>query len=404
MPKYNDLSLRPQTTASTGGGVASITLNNGVTNISGDTQFINAKGTGTLDVVASIVRGSHTVSGVLDVAGASLFRSAGKFTNGLDVSGGATFKSITGDTIYTTGSASFGPLTIGGLSRLGAVTAGSLQATSLSSTNGVSAGSLVIGGTSSLQGGLTVVGSSNLAGVSSTTLSSGTLTITGQSSLAGVSSTTLSSGTLAITGQSSLAGVSSTTLSSTSLIVSGQTNLGPLSASSIAVSGSSTYAGINCYSLNVSNATTLSTLDVTSNLNVSKIYEKINVIDPATMILDMNLGSSFVLPLSFLPTTNYSIFIINAPLDTNCKTVSLMSRQATTTFYATTLKVSNVSNQFILGTSTSVGSPIFNGGPQTFSTSPCLMIQCFNILSIPDTTNSLGTYSRFVTSSVNYHY
>ena len=383
MPKYNDLSLRPQTTASTGGGVASITLNNGVTNISGDTQFINAKGTGTLDVVASIVRGSHTVSGVLDVAGASLFRSAGKFTNGLDVSGGATFKSITGDTIYTTGSASFGPLTIGGLSRLGAVTAGSLQATSLSSTNGVSAGSLVIGGTSSLQGGLTVVGSSNLAGVSSTTLSSGTLTITGQSSLAGVSSTTLSS---------------------TSLIVSGQTNLGPLSASSIAVSGSSTYAGINCYSLNVSNATTLSTLDVTSNLNVSKIYEKINVIDPATMILDMNLGSSFVLPLSFLPTTNYSIFIINAPLDTNCKTVSLMSRQATTTFYATTLKVSNVSNQFILGTSTSVGSPIFNGGPQTFSTSPCLMIQCFNILSIPDTTNSLGTYSRFVTSSVNYHY
>ena len=440
MPRYNDISLLYTPIASSGGGgVSSISLNNGITSIAGDTAFINAKGSGTLDVVASVVRGSNTILGTLDVSGTSIFKSP------------ATFKAITGDSIYTTGSASFGPLTAG-LSRLGTVISGGLTSTSISSTGGVSAGSLVIGGTSSLQGGLTVVGTSNLgavnattlsggsinisgsttvsgisayslnvsnnstlAGVSSTTLSSGTLAITGQSSLAGVSTTNLSATTLGVSGQSSLAGVSTTNLSATTLVVSGQTNVSALSASSITVSGSSTYAGINCYSLNISTATTTSSLnvlnaittsslDVGSSLTVSKIFEKTNIVDATSLLLDMNLGSSFILPLSFLPTANYSISIVNVPLDTNkVFTITLITRQATTSFYASTLKVSNVSNQFILGSSSTVGSAIFNGGPPTFSTSPCLITQCFNIISIPDN-SSLGTYSRFITSSVNCHY
>jgi hypothetical protein len=132
----------------------------------------------------------------------------------------------------------------------------------------------------------------------------------------------------------------------------------------------------------------------------------VNIVDAVTLVLDINLGNSFVLPLSFMPTANYSISIINVPLDINNKilSVSLINRQATTTFYVNNLKVSNVSNQYILGTASSVASAIFNGGVPSFTTSPCLMIQSFNILSIPDTSNSLGTYSRFVTSSVNCHY
>jgi hypothetical protein len=434
MPKYNDISIRYTPVASTGGGgVSSITLNNGVTSISGDLQFINGKGTGTLDVVASIVRGSHTVLGLLDVTGISTHRSAANFTNGLDVTSGASsFKSISADSIITTGSGSLGSLVVGGLSRLGAVTTSTLQGTSISSTGSLSAGSLVIGGTSSLQGGLSVVGSSNLAGVSATTLVSGTLTVSGSTTLAGINASSLSvsnnstlgnasATTLGVSGQSIINDLYCTSISATSLavqnittaglIATGSTSLATttisgLTSTSIVATSTISTPSITTGILAVTGASNMASLDLTGNLTVAKIYEKVNIVDAVTLVLDINLGNSFVLPLSFMPTANYSISIINVPLDINNKilSVSLINRQATTTFYVNNLKVSNVSNQYILGTASSVASAIFNGGVPSFTTSPCLMIQSFNILSIPDTSNSLGTYSRFVTSSVNCHY
>ena len=469
MPRYNDISLLYTPIASSGGGgVSSISLNNGITSIAGDTAFINAKGSGTLDVVASVVRGSNTILGTLDVSGTSIFKSP------------ATFKAITGDSIYTTGSASFGPLTAG-LSRLGTVISGGLTSTSISSTGGVSAGSLVIGGTSSLQGGLTTTtitatGASNLAGVNATSLSTGTITATGDANLSTVIAGTVTvTGlkaiyTLTATGPSTFTTVSagaitSTGLSTNTLTSSGQTNLAYLTVSqsidnygiakfrnfcemdnhltvamimsagtvnskgNLDVSGSAIVKGgisvggfsnftnglqaggscsVNSLNVNgglfVNSSSVFQNVDINGNFTVSKIFEKTNIVDATSLLLDMNLGSSFILPLSFLPTANYSISIVNVPLDTNKTfTITLITRQATTSFYASTLKVSNVSNQFILGSSSTVGSAIFNGGPPTFSTSPCLITQCFNIISIPDN-SSLGTYSRFVVSSVNCHY
>lgn len=462
MPKYNDISLIPTTTSSSGGGgVSSITLNNGVTSITGDTALINAKATGTLDVVQSIVRGSNTVLGVLDVTGTSLFRSAGKFNNGLDVSGSLT---TTGAT--TSGSISTGRLTAGALSTLATVTSGSLTATSLTSTGVLSGQSVTVGAGGINTSTLTATGDSNLSTINAGTVNVSGLKATyslianGPTTLTTLAATGISGQTLTIVGASSLS----------TLAVSGATTAGPISmvglldvfgstkfrsscqidnhltvansltSGTLGVTGLTTLntltaTGVtNVATLNISGPTTFSSgfitnasstvgllninsslfaygpalfsnnVDINQNLTVTKIYEKTAFMDTSTLVCDMSISSSFVLPASFQPTANYTITITNIPQDVNKSfSVSVMSRQTTTSFYANNIKAINVSGIYISGSSTSVASPIFNGGTPTLSTSPCLMIQTFNIITIP-TTSAATDFTRFVTSSVNSHY
>ena len=127
--------------------------------------------------------------------------------------------------------------------------------------------------------------------------------------------------------------------------------------------------------------------------------------DSTTLSCDMNNGSIFILPLSFNPTSNYAITITNCPTDTNkVFSITIVNRQATSSFYINNLKVINNNNSYIFGTANSFSSPLFNGGPVTLANSPCVISQTFNIMSVPNTSNLSGDYTKCVTSSVNSHY
>ena len=438
MTKYIDISAHTTNTSSSsggGGGVPSVTYSavNNLTSVGGslitsgtlesigDGTFrnnINAKNgvfTGIIDASGATIRNGLTanslsttgltVSGdtslqntstnalncnTLNSSGSTVLSSlrAGATTvSSLNSTGASTFSTISGVSINTSGSASFGPLTAG-LSRLGTVISSGITATSLSSTGSVSAGSLVIGG-------LSTTGS----------LSTGTLTATGDTSLSTVTAGTVTvSGikaiyTLISTGPTTLTSVTAGAISSTSL------STGAISSTSLSTGIINANNKITTPEITTGTLAVSSSLDVVGTVLVSKIYEKNTIMDSTTLICDMALGSLFALPLSFTPTSNFSISIINVPINTGqTYSINIMMRQATTSFYISNLKATDTLGNYIIGTVNSVSSPLWNGGSPSLANSPCVILQSFNIVSLPNSSNPLGVYTRFVCSSVNSHY
>ena len=320
--------------------------------------------------------GATSVSSTLNVAGQTTLST---------LSAGATTVSST--------------LNVAGQTTLSALSAG---ATSLSSTLNVA--------------GQTSIGALNAAAIVATaniltpTITTGSLTVTSGTSLANTTTTTLTSTAITATSNILTPSITTANISANGTTTLATTTTGSLTSTALTVSGGTSLAttttgSLTTTALDVTGSCLLrNNVEVNGNFTVSKILEKINIVDIVSLVCDMNLGNTFTLPLTFMPTSNYAISITNVPLDTTVKTITLISRQGTTSFFVNNLKVSNVSNQFILGSASTIASPIFNGGTPTFTNSPCVMVQCFNVISMPDTSNTLGTYSRFVTSSVNSHF
>ena len=146
------------------------------------------------------------------------------------------------------------------------------------------------------------------------------------------------------------------------------------------------------------------TINLTSPLFITKLYENTNVCagvgSPFTC--DMSFGSTFFIPIDYVFTANLKVILKNVPVDpTKTYTISLIYRQPTTVFYATTVKCTDTSGTFILGTPTTFATPVFNGGTAVSTITPNLIVQSFSIVSIA---NSSSIFSRFVSSSVNIYY
>lgn len=145
-----------------------------------------------------------------------------------------------------------------------------------------------------------------------------------------------------------------------------------------------------------------------SNCHISKIYERVFTYDSAvnyTYDFSTATSSTCVLPVSNL-TANFNIVITNVPTDTSkIYTVSFVFRQPTSCFYIGGVRVSDTTGVYLLGSATTYGTALYNGGTPNFSsTSATVMIQSFSISSFYVTENSVSVFKRHILSSVNSHF
>lgn len=165
---------------------------------------------------------------------------------------------------------------------------------------------------------------------------------------------------------------------------------------------------MNFISKNINNASS-----VTSNSGYINSVAVNNIVENATSVsantttspyypytLDYHLGSVFTIPSNYTTSANFSVILKNIPCDTG-KTYAftLLYYQPTNLVYCNQVRASDEMGSYILGTSSTFGTPLFNGGSSNISitTAPNLIAQSFYIVSIPTTSN---TYSRYIISNV----
>lgn len=113
--------------------------------------------------------------------------------------------------------------------------------------------------------------------------------------------------------------------------------------------------------------------------------------------IDYSTGGIFYIPTSTTLSANFSVIITNIPTDqTKIYTVSVTYYQSSTKFYINSARITDTASSYILGTSSTYGTPLFNGGIPSITTSPCMIIQQFNIISISST--------RYITTSISNCY
>ena len=163
------------------------------------------------------------------------------------------------------------------------------------------------------------------------------------------------------------------------------------------------YKNINQSSTNIAS---LSTNTITA---VNNIYENCSVVSANTTTtpwfpytLDYTKGSIFYIPSDYTTASNFNIIITNIPTDTSkVYTLSLVYYQPSNKFYCNGVRCIDAASSYILGTSSTFGTPFFNGGTPTLANAPNLIIQQFSIISIATTS---GTFSRYVSTSVSNSY
>ena len=144
---------------------------------------------------------------------------------------------------------------------------------------------------------------------------------------------------------------------------------------------------------------------LTSPTYVTKLYEITTACTSTEnpYVCDLSLGSTFYIPHDYDFTSLLRVVIKNVPMDpTKTYTFSLIYRQNATCFYASTVRCTDISGSYILGTGETFAACLFNGGQSINTVSPNLYVQSFSIVSLA---TSLGDgYERSVTSSVNVYY
>ena len=150
-------------------------------------------------------------------------------------------------------------------------------------------------------------------------------------------------------------------------------------------------------------------LSTTTIENVNRIFENtLAVVENTTTTpwypytLDYSLGSIFYIPTNYATASNFNIIINNIPTDiTKSYTLTLIYYQSSNMFYCNGIRCLDTSNSYILGTSSTFGTPLFNGGTPTLANTPNLIIQQFSILSL---FTSASVSSRYITTSVSNNY
>ena len=163
------------------------------------------------------------------------------------------------------------------------------------------------------------------------------------------------------------------------------------------------FKNINNQSTNIAN---IATNAITS---VNNIYENCFVVGLTSTtspffpyVLDYSKGSVFYIPTDYGAAGNFNIIVANIPTDTSkVYTLSLLYYQVSNKYYCNGVRCSDTIGSYILGTSSTFGTLLINGGPPTLSNAPNLIIQQFSICSLA---NSSGVFSRYITSSISNCY
>lgn len=162
--------------------------------------------------------------------------------------------------------------------------------------------------------------------------------------------------------------------------------------------------------LNQSNISA-SNISISTIQSIDKMYENTLAVSVSSTTtpwfpytLDYSLGSIFYIPTNYSTPTNFSIIITNIPTDTTKSySITLIYYQPINTFYCNSIRCTDTSNTYILGTSTTFGTPLFNGGYPALNNAPNLIMQQFSIVSLY-TSGSNGITTRYISSSVSNSY
>ena len=162
--------------------------------------------------------------------------------------------------------------------------------------------------------------------------------------------------------------------------------------------------GINSdstYIAEVFNTNTVSNIDKIIETAIILTANNYNSSNGGYLELDYNLGSLFSYPY-FYPYFVSNISIINIPTDiTKVYTISLIFNQYSQSNFYQNTRCSDTNGNFILGSSSTFGSPLFNNGTPAANTSINYIIQTISIVSIPDVNN---VYSRYLLCSYSNNY
>lgn len=340
---------------------------------------------------------------------------------------------IYGQNLTTSGLITTSALNATGQSMFSAVSAGVVTATKITvGTGGINTSTLNVTGDSTLS---TInAGTVNVTGLKATytLIANGPTTLT--SSLAVTGATTLAS-SLAVSGATALNALTlygaldqysiskfrnfvevDNHLSVANIVSGGSV----LSKGILDVSGNSEMKGTLKVGGNIIGSSTLSVPTITatninvgncdmSNCHISKVYDRVfsYPLDTINFIYDFttSTSSTCVLPVINL-SSNFNIIITNIPTDTSkVYTVSFMFRQPSTCFYIGGVRASDTAGNYLCGTASTYGVPLYNGGTPSFSsTSVNVMIQSFSIPSFLVNESSVMVYKRPVLSSVNSHF
>ena len=161
------------------------------------------------------------------------------------------------------------------------------------------------------------------------------------------------------------------------------------------VYGGTIYTSITPYStISVSNQLSVTGSLITQGL----VYETTNSISGyATNSFSISYGTGgiFWLPTASSITANMSIIVTNIPTDiTKSYTFTVAYYQASTRWYINQVRLSDTAATYILGTSSTFGTPYYNGGPPALTgTTACIFLQQFTVFSFGST--------RYVITSVS---
>lgn len=143
--------------------------------------------------------------------------------------------------------------------------------------------------------------------------------------------------------------------------------------------------------------------------NIQNVYENAISVEANTSsapfhpyTLDYSKGSVFYIPSNYTTSINFQCIIKNIPTDTSkVYTFTLMYYQPSEKVYCNQMRISDTGANYILGTSSTYGTPLFGNGSPTLLVSPCLIVQQISVISIP---TSAGVFSRYVTTSISNNY
>jgi hypothetical protein len=165
------------------------------------------------------------------------------------------------------------------------------------------------------------------------------------------------------------------------------------------------------YNKSINNTSLLNASNITTSIinSVDKIYENVQLVQSNTTItpwypytLDYNKSAIFIIPSDYLTNSNFQVIIKNIPTDkTKIYSLTLMYYQPTNLVYCNQVRCSDVAGNYILGTSSTFGTPLINGGAPIISISPNLIIQTFYIASI-FTSSNIST--RYIITSISNNY
>ena len=151
-------------------------------------------------------------------------------------------------------------------------------------------------------------------------------------------------------------------------------------------------------------------LNVIGNVNISSVlstqglmYEATNSISTFAsngFSISYSTGGIFYLPTATSIGANMTMIITNIPTDiTKRYTFTVLYYQATTRYYINQVRLSDTAGIYILGTSSTYGTPFYSGGPPALTgTTASIFIQTFTVFSFGATRYVITNVSSSTTT------